>query len=200
MSEQTKRQPGRPSLPEEEKRSRNLTFRSRVDMRDRLSDAASENGRSISEEIESRLEESFRRDEKIADVTASRDAIAAELAELRKQFLDARTENAKMGQRLKDWEERSSFARTMIDALPEHVPEMLRVTALMMVGDPRSGEAARKMFATLAAEKGTLTGTVSAILPASNLSSNTTVVTGILGEEEDVPRVSEKGEGSPLRK
>jgi chromosome segregation ATPase len=158
MDKQEKRQPGRPALPEEEKRSRNLTFRSRGDLRDRLSDTASENGRSISEEIESRLEESFRRDEKIADVTASRDAVAAELADLRKQFLATCTEAARLEQEVKDWHERRDFASAIIDAWPKGVDEAVRATALMMVGDTRAREAVRDMFkaanAALAAEKG----------------------------------------------
>jgi hypothetical protein len=46
-------------LPKEKKKARNFTFRSRGDMHDRLSEAAARNQRSLSEEIESRLAESF---------------------------------------------------------------------------------------------------------------------------------------------
>lgn len=181
----------------------------------RLEKATEANGSTLTGEIVARLAELFdaadrtkllreATEERLQELSASRDALAAEVAELRKQFLDARVENAKMEQKLKDWEERSSFARTMVDALPEHVPAMLRVTAMMMVGDPRSGEAARNMFAAMAAGKGTLTGTVSAILPAGNLSSNTTVLTGISehASTDDVTvgsREGEKNEGPRSR-
>ena len=50
---------GRPPKPAKERKSVNFTFRSRGDMRDRLRAAAAMSGRSISEEIEFRLEQSF---------------------------------------------------------------------------------------------------------------------------------------------
>jgi len=59
MTRVSKPPPGRPALPEEKKKARNFTFRSRGDMHDRLSEAAARNQRSLSEEIESRLAESF---------------------------------------------------------------------------------------------------------------------------------------------
>jgi hypothetical protein len=54
---------GRPPVPAAQKKVRNFTFRSRGDMHERLSEAAEANGRSISEEIERRLERSFFSDE-----------------------------------------------------------------------------------------------------------------------------------------
>lgn len=54
---QTKRR-GRPSLPEEDRKSTNLKFRTRAGLREKLEAAAEENGRSLSEEVEYRLERS----------------------------------------------------------------------------------------------------------------------------------------------
>src|SRR4051812_14181277 len=50
---------GRPPIPDSEKKVRNITFRSRGKMHERLSEAAANNGRSLSEEIEARLAQSF---------------------------------------------------------------------------------------------------------------------------------------------
>src|SRR5258707_14372768 len=58
-----KRAPGRPSLPASEKKGRNLTFRIRDGMRERLSDEAALHERSLSEEIERRLQQSFLKEE-----------------------------------------------------------------------------------------------------------------------------------------
>jgi len=53
---------GRPPKPEAEKKRRNFTFRSTDAMHDALAEAAAEKGRSISEEIEWRLGQSFHTD------------------------------------------------------------------------------------------------------------------------------------------
>ncbi|MGY4237310.1 hypothetical protein ACVIIW_006257 [Bradyrhizobium sp. USDA 4449] len=50
---------GRPALSAAEKRTHNLTFRARGDMRERLASAAAAHQKSISEEIEGRLQQSF---------------------------------------------------------------------------------------------------------------------------------------------
>jgi hypothetical protein len=50
---------GRPPLPTAEKRVKNFTFRSRGGLHERLVKAAADSDRSISEEIEHRLERSF---------------------------------------------------------------------------------------------------------------------------------------------
>jgi hypothetical protein len=50
---------GRPPKAEADRKSRNFTFRSRGDLHARLAEAAGESGRSMSEEIERRLERSF---------------------------------------------------------------------------------------------------------------------------------------------
>lgn len=59
MTKEPAKRIGRPPLLAEQRKSRNLTFRTRNGMRERLEAAAHKAGRSISEEIESRLEMSF---------------------------------------------------------------------------------------------------------------------------------------------
>ena len=49
-------------------KNKNLTFRARTDMRDRLAEAAAEHNRSISEEIEGRLEASFEHQVQLAEL------------------------------------------------------------------------------------------------------------------------------------
>jgi Arc-like DNA binding domain len=60
---------GRPALPKAEKKTVNFTFRSRAELREKLAEAATANGRSISEEIEHRLIQSFFTNEIIQTVT-----------------------------------------------------------------------------------------------------------------------------------
>jgi hypothetical protein len=82
MTEGNKNRPrGRPPVPMSEKRVRNFTFRSRGDMHERLSEAAEVNGRSISEEIERRLERSFLPEE-IEQGSKAAQAQAAEILHL----------------------------------------------------------------------------------------------------------------------
>src|SRR5437899_10517458 len=50
---------GRPALPASEKKRRNFTFRGTDELHEHISKAAAESGRSISEEIEWRLGQSF---------------------------------------------------------------------------------------------------------------------------------------------
>ena len=50
---------GRPRLSDVERKSRNLTFRVRDGLREKLAEAAQRSGRSVSEEIEYRLQLSF---------------------------------------------------------------------------------------------------------------------------------------------
>lgn len=50
---------GRPPKPAEERRGHNLTFRTRADFRERLEQAAARSGRSVTEEVELRIERSF---------------------------------------------------------------------------------------------------------------------------------------------
>jgi len=53
---------GRPAVPSERKKSQTLTFRTRADLRKNLEIAAEQAGRSVSEEIEYRLQRSFDRE------------------------------------------------------------------------------------------------------------------------------------------
>ena len=54
---------GRPPKPAKERRTVNFTFRSRGEMRELLRTAAEVGGRSISEEIERRLDQSFKQEQ-----------------------------------------------------------------------------------------------------------------------------------------
>src|SRR5215210_3079447 len=56
------RKGGRPALSSERKKSQTLTFRTRTDLRKSLEAAAEQAGRSISEEVEYRLQRSFDRE------------------------------------------------------------------------------------------------------------------------------------------
>jgi Arc-like DNA binding domain len=58
-----KKRIGRPPKAKEDRKAVNFTFRSRGDMRERLRAAAAASGRSISEEIERRLDWSFREED-----------------------------------------------------------------------------------------------------------------------------------------
>ncbi len=55
----TKKQRGRPRKPDSEKRRNNVTIRMRDDVKRRMEEAADSQGRSLSEEIEFRLERTF---------------------------------------------------------------------------------------------------------------------------------------------
>jgi hypothetical protein len=59
---------GRPPKPVEERKNVNFTFRSRGELRDWLRDAAAPENRSISEEIEKRLYESFQKQQAARDL------------------------------------------------------------------------------------------------------------------------------------
>jgi len=58
-----RKKPGRPALPASKRKSRILKFRSREDLVSRLQQAANKSGRSVSEEIEHRLEGSFQQED-----------------------------------------------------------------------------------------------------------------------------------------
>lgn len=64
MSEETKtaKPRGRPRLPDDERKGAHLKIRTRGGTRERLEAAAARHGRSVSEEVERRLEESFARE------------------------------------------------------------------------------------------------------------------------------------------
>ena len=69
---------GRPPKPAKNRKSVNFTFRSREEMREQLRAAAAVSGRSISEEIEYRLNQSFQK-ELILD--AAKEAVRAVMQE-----------------------------------------------------------------------------------------------------------------------
>lgn len=55
-----KRRPGRPPLPDDQRKTgSNVTFRARAGLREQLTSAAEASGRSVSEEVEHRLSQSF---------------------------------------------------------------------------------------------------------------------------------------------
>lgn len=58
------RKRGRPPVPAADRKDGNLTFRTRAGLREKLAEAAEAADRSISEEIERRLERSFEADER----------------------------------------------------------------------------------------------------------------------------------------
>jgi hypothetical protein len=59
-------------------KNKNLTFRARGDLRDRLARMAENHDRSLSEEIENRLEMSFHYERQIKDLTDRNNALDAE--------------------------------------------------------------------------------------------------------------------------
>jgi hypothetical protein len=63
MSVKKAKRRGRPALPAAERKAKNFTFRSRGNLHEQLQEAAVLSGRSISEEIERRLQQSFADDE-----------------------------------------------------------------------------------------------------------------------------------------
>jgi hypothetical protein len=63
MEETPKKRIGRPPKPAAERKERNFTFRTRPELRAQLTEAAAKSGRSISEEIEYRLDRTFMTDE-----------------------------------------------------------------------------------------------------------------------------------------
>ena len=65
---------GRPPRHEGERLSKNRTFRIRGELDDRLQEAASKVGRSVSEEIEYRLEQSFQKEDIAKIIRATLDS------------------------------------------------------------------------------------------------------------------------------
>lgn len=75
---------GRPRLPEEERKGAHIKIRTRGGTRERLEAAAARHGRSVSEEVERRLEESFVREGTESDAT--RFEIEAAYSEVQKMM------------------------------------------------------------------------------------------------------------------
>lgn len=91
MAKKEKVRMGRPPKHEGERLSKNRTFRVRPALDAQLMAAAEKSGRSVSEEIEYRLEESFRRHDQ-ADLvtTAARQSAAATAVAMRSRTIDAK--------------------------------------------------------------------------------------------------------------
>jgi hypothetical protein len=79
-----KKRVGRPPKSPEDRKTVNFTFRSRGQMRELLQAAATASGRSISEEIEHRLEASFQKDN-TADIAVA--AASEAINRFRKEFV-----------------------------------------------------------------------------------------------------------------
>lgn len=61
MNDDAPKRRGRPPIAQEDRKAGNLTFRTRANLREQLEEAAQQSGRSVSEEIEHRLQTSFDR-------------------------------------------------------------------------------------------------------------------------------------------
>ena len=66
-----KKKSGRPALPNSEKKLPSMGFRPTLDIRQKLEDAAAASGRSMSQEIERRLERSFQEQARQEDIRAA---------------------------------------------------------------------------------------------------------------------------------
>lgn len=86
LGERMPKRPGRPELPAKERRSETVKFTARKELRDRLEAAAQRSGRSLSDEVQHRLERSFETDEALGspDNVQMFHSIAAGAARLRK--------------------------------------------------------------------------------------------------------------------
>jgi hypothetical protein len=73
MAQAPKKPKGRPPVAPDARRSKNFTFRSRAALHQKLGMAAKASGRSISEEIEYRLERSFENERRVYEVFGDRD-------------------------------------------------------------------------------------------------------------------------------
>ena len=89
--EEPKRRRGRPALPESQRKRSNLTFRVRGDLYERLSTTARVFERSVSEEIEHRLTQSFYARDVIAQVFGSSHADFIKALGLGAQLIEAKT-------------------------------------------------------------------------------------------------------------
>lgn len=77
---------GRPPKRKGERLSKNRTFRVRGNLDEWLIHAANESGRSVSEEIEYRLDQTFQVDDMVADYTGNEDSPGRRVRLAREQF------------------------------------------------------------------------------------------------------------------
>ena len=150
--EPKKRSPGRPALPTSEKKGRNFTFRSRGDMHERLQVAAVNSGRSISEEIEVRLAQSFEMESRM---TAFREEWEKRIEDhrqladiLRKRAEESRAEVKKISEETKQQiAEQSAEFKMLEQELDKHVAAANMVDVL--IGE---NEASRDLLRKIALE------------------------------------------------
>ena len=83
---------GRPPKPAKARKSVNFTFRSRGDMRQKLRDAAALGGRSISEEIERRLDLSFQQEQMAMEAVKAALKLLLEEREVAKEVTSKKIE------------------------------------------------------------------------------------------------------------
>jgi hypothetical protein len=87
MTQHPKRRRGGQPKPAAQRKRNNLTFRVRDQLRERLEKAAAANGRSVSEEIEYRLNRDFAWEEGKGDIQKMREQAATQLGEANVQAL-----------------------------------------------------------------------------------------------------------------
>ena len=128
MTEAKEKRPrGRPPVAAGEKKVRNITFRSRDDMHERLSDAAATKGRSLSEEIEARLAQSFDVEERMA---AFRETWEKRIEDLRQISEQQRKQAEQSREKAEQSHEKADQLRAEAGAFAEHAKhEIEKVTS-----------------------------------------------------------------------
>jgi hypothetical protein len=88
---------GRPPIDAEQRKSFNMTFRARAGLRERLAEAAEQSGRSTSEEIELRLEQSFELQQRVRGLERHADIDRVTIERLSRLLLEARSQPGDKG-------------------------------------------------------------------------------------------------------
>jgi hypothetical protein len=145
---------GRPPAPATEKKVRNFTFRSRGDMHDRLSEAAARHERSISEEIERRLENSFNTEKLMAAYNEKMEKLVDDLRRLAEE---RRSEAANARRELEitvsEAEQRMAELEKELDVMQHQLEGLKAFGSLMNVllgEDKRKSELLRSIALDLA--------------------------------------------------
>ena len=151
MTEVKKSRPrGRPPVPDTEKRVRNFTFRSRGDMHDRLARSAADNQRSISEEIERRLDASWQFEERLIelqmtwaarldDVRAIADNYRAAADEARRHFEEVTAKESEKIAELEKQVESVERSASLVDVMlgsNEASRDLIRSVAIELMSNP----------------------------------------------------------------
>src|SRR4051812_42239854 len=102
MAKNAKRRIGRPRLPDDQRKSRILKFRARREIGTRLKMSAAASERSISGEIEHRLEASFRTEDALGDPAAAAvfHNLASKIAGLKSRYGTAWRQSDEIGAEL----------------------------------------------------------------------------------------------------